>query len=126
MQSCSGTLNEDKIHEAAKAIPKIPYAELTDATSNWSHDLILGRGGFGIVFKGRWKHTDVAIKKIGYHGATKDAKNQGIKAGKNDGAEKDAKHAKDQAKILLQQSFNELHHLNSCRHDNILALYGYR
>lgn len=106
MQFSSGTLNEDKIHEVAKAIPHIPYNELKDATQNWSKSNVLGEGGFGIVFIGRWKHTEVAIKKISYHGTSEDSKKLAI--------------------IHLKQSFNELRHLNSCRHDNILALYGYR
>lgn len=89
----------------AKAIPHITYTELVYATKNWNKNHILGRGGFGIVFKGRWKHTEVAIKKIVYHGAAEDSKKQ--------------------AMIQLKQSLNELRHLNSCRHDNILALYGY-
>lgn len=89
----------------AKTIPHIPYIELVYATKNWNKNHILGRGGFGIVFQGRWKATEVAIKKIVYHGAAGDSKKQ--------------------AMINLKQSLNELRHLNSCRHDNILALYGY-
>lgn len=65
----------------------------------------MGRGGFGIVFKGRWKYTEVAIKRIEYHAAADDSK-------KN-------------AKIQMKQSLNELRYLNSCRHDNILPLYGF-
>lgn len=74
----SGALNEDKIHEVAKSIPQIPYTELVYATKNWNKNHILGRGGFGIVFKGRWKHTEVAIKKIVYHGAAEDSKKQAM------------------------------------------------
>lgn len=64
---------------------------------------MLGKGGFGTVFKGDWKFTAVAIKRIEYHGADPD---------KN-------------TKVQIQQSLNELRYLNSCRHDNILPLYGY-
>lgn len=89
----------------ASAIPQIPYIELQSATINWSNSNILGRGGFGIVFKGKWKFTDVAIKRIEYHGTVADPKSI--------------------AKVQMQQSINELRYLNSCRHDNILPLYGY-
>lgn len=97
--------DENNINEVAKMIPSIPFCELHLATEHWKKDNILGRGGFGTVFKGKWKNTDVAIKKIEYHGAAGDPK-------KN-------------AKIQMKQSLNELRYLNSCRHDNILPLYGF-
>uniref|UniRef100_A0A1L8DKU7 non-specific serine/threonine protein kinase n=1 Tax=Nyssomyia neivai TaxID=330878 RepID=A0A1L8DKU7_9DIPT len=87
----------------ASTIPKIDYQELVDATHNWSDKNILGKGGFGTVYKGTWKFTAVAIKKIENRG-TGNA---------------------DANKIQMQQSLNELKYLNSCRHDNILPLYGY-
>lgn len=91
-----------KIQNAKEyAIPQIDYQELLEATNNWHESNILGKGGFGTVFKGYWKHTTVAIKKITYNSPN----------GGN--------------KIQIQQSLNELKHLNSCRHDNILPLYGY-
>lgn len=83
----------------------IPYEELKAATADWDQRAILGRGGFGVVFRGKWKHTDFAIKRIEYHGHSVNEK-QAIK-------------------IEMQQILNELKHLNSCRHDNILPLYGY-
>lgn len=94
-----------KIQELAQATPNISYHELKAATSDWSESNILGRGGFGIVYKGYWKNTEVAIKKIVYRGAALDSKKQAI--------------------IQLKQSLNELRHLNSCRHDNVLPLYGF-
>lgn len=85
------------------SIPQIDYKELVIATDNWAPENILGKGGFGVVFKGNWKFTAVAIKRIEYHSLDPD---------KN-------------TRVNLQQSLNELQHLNSCRHDNILPLYGY-
>lgn len=89
------------IKEYASTIPQIDYKELLEATDNWNEVNILGKGGFGTVYKGCWKLTSVAIKKITYNSP--------------DGGDK----------IQIQQSLNELKHLNSCRHDNILPLYGY-
>lgn len=88
------------MNEMLSQIPRISYAELREATNNWSQQHILGAGGFGTVFHGVWKYTKVAIKRI---------------------------KAQDtlSAKIQIQQSLNELRYLNSCRHDNILPLYGY-
>lgn len=42
----------------------INYDELVTATDNWSKDRILGEGGFGVVYKGNWINTDVAIKRL--------------------------------------------------------------
>lgn len=46
------------------SIPQIPYKALLSATNNWDPKNILGRGGFGVVFQGLWKNTQVAIKRI--------------------------------------------------------------
>ncbi|XP_059614331.1 serine/threonine-protein kinase pelle [Phlebotomus argentipes] len=87
----------------ASTIPQIDYQELVEATNSWSDKSILGKGGFGTVYQGVWKFTAVAIKKIEYRGTGNAEAN----------------------KIQMQQSLNELRYLNSCRHDNILPLYGY-
>lgn len=92
------------IQEITGTMPEIDYQELTEATNNWDQNRVLGKGGFGTVFRGYWKHTDVAIKQIDYKGAS----------GGREGA-----------KVQLQQSLNELKHLYKFRHDNILPLYGY-
>lgn len=46
------------------AIPMIKYDELKEATDNWSESNLLGRGGFGQVFQGKWKLLSVAIKRL--------------------------------------------------------------
>lgn len=81
-------------------IPKISYAELQSAANDWNAKDVLGTGGFGTVFHGIWKCTEVAIKRI----ESRDRR---------------------AAKIQIQQSLNELRCLNYCRHDNILPLYAY-
>jgi len=42
----------------------ITYKELEQATNYWNKENILGKGGFGVVFKGIWKSTAVAIKRL--------------------------------------------------------------
>ncbi|XP_053671923.1 serine/threonine-protein kinase pelle [Anopheles nili] len=93
----------NELIDSSSLIPKISYDELADATDNWSERNILGKGGFGTVYRGVFKHTYMAIKKIDYNKV------------KTSEAER----------IQLQQSINELRYLNSCRHDNIVPLFGY-
>uniref|UniRef100_A0A182RNB0 non-specific serine/threonine protein kinase n=1 Tax=Anopheles funestus TaxID=62324 RepID=A0A182RNB0_ANOFN len=93
----------NELADLSSLIPKISYEELTVATENWSERNILGKGGFGTVYRGFFKHTYMAIKKIDC------SKVKTSEAGR----------------IQLQQSFNELRFLNSCRHDNIVPLFGY-
>ncbi|GJQ78103.1 pll [Trypoxylus dichotomus] len=90
------------VAESAGAIPQIPYEDLQKSTDNWNRANILGKGGFGIVFKGTWKCTQVAIKRIEQKENSRESHIEQIK-----------------------QSVTELHCLNAYRHDNILPLYGY-
>lgn len=87
--------------ESAGPIPNVSYEELQIATDNWNPNVVLGKGGFGTVFKGTWKRTQVAIKRI---------------------EQKDDPEAHS---IQIKQSITELYCLNSYRHDNILPLYAY-
>lgn len=89
------------VAESAGTIPNISYEELQKATDNWNPSTILGKGGFGTVFKGTWKRTEVAIKRI------------------------EQKNDPEAHSIQIKQSITELYCLNSYRHDNILPLYGY-
>lgn len=99
----SSLIADSSVQKYASCLLEINYFELCDATNNWDEKFILGKGGFGTVFRGYWKHTEVAIKQIHYRGT--------------DGREN--------IKIQIQQSLNELKYLNACRHDNILPLYGF-
>lgn len=88
------------------SIPEIKYNELVEATDNWSERNILGKGGFATVFVGSWRNTKYAIKRVEL----------------NQGKSVSDSYAK---KTQLQQSLTEMQYLNSCRHPNVLALYGY-
>ncbi|XP_046747701.1 pelle-like serine/threonine-protein kinase pik-1 [Diprion similis] len=95
--------NQLKISFIDTDLPQPAYDELAKATNNWSKHNILGRGGFGTVFRGIWKGTPVAIKKIEQRGSD----------------------SKESYLIQVEQSLRELKILNARRHDNILPLYGH-
>ncbi|XP_066156851.1 serine/threonine-protein kinase pelle [Euwallacea fornicatus] len=86
----------------AGGVPHIPYQELELATDGWNKLRILGQGGFGTVYKGSWKLTQVAIKRLEIRETSRKDSNEPIR-----------------------QSITEMHCLNAYRHDNILPLYGY-
>ncbi|XP_043655840.1 serine/threonine-protein kinase pelle isoform X2 [Drosophila teissieri] len=95
-------IHHSTVQRAAESLLQIDYAELENATDGWSPQNRLGQGGFGDVYRGKWMQLDVAIKVMNYRSPNI-----------------------DQRKVELQQSYNELRYLNSIRHDNIVALYGY-
>ncbi|CAG4967397.1 unnamed protein product [Parnassius apollo] len=86
---------DDELIKKISAIPMVDYEELKIATNNWSDNNLLGRGGFGQVYKGVWKLSAVAVKRLR----------------NNDGRSN---------KELIGEMC-----LNQYRHDNILPLYGY-
>lgn len=98
-----GSLEVKARQDYAGKIMEVSYEELVGATNNWDKANILGRGGFGIVYKGKWKFTDVAIKKMHYKGGESLEVNE----------------------RQMEQSLAELRYLNSHRHDNILSIYAF-
>lgn len=52
-QSRSNPNNESLLAKTDFTLPQISYEELAIATNAWSKHNVLGRGGFGMVFKGK-------------------------------------------------------------------------
>ncbi|GBP32555.1 hypothetical protein EVAR_23967_1 [Eumeta japonica] len=59
-----GDLKDNEFMKNISAIPMLKYDELKEATNNWSESNLLGRGGFGQVFKGEWKLLPIAVKRL--------------------------------------------------------------
>ncbi|CAK9798152.1 Pelle-like serine/threonine-protein kinase pik-1 [Anthophora plagiata] len=98
----NGKKDDAIIFNAEGGIPYASYNELSAATNEWNKDNILGRGGFGTVYRGIWKNTNVAIKRI----------------------EKKGANLKESCMLRLKYSLREVDILDSCRHENILPLYA--
>ncbi|KRY41229.1 TBC1 domain family member 25, partial [Trichinella spiralis] len=97
-------------HSAVMSVPgalRASYEEIVQATDNFSASNLLGHGGYGMVYKGIWKNTVVAVKKLVLDNCT-DKQQQPLH-----------NHA------AVQQLLKELQALTLLRHDNILSLYGY-
>uniref|UniRef100_F1KSG8 non-specific serine/threonine protein kinase n=2 Tax=Ascaris TaxID=6251 RepID=F1KSG8_ASCSU len=101
--AASATSEPSGLFTGLQNTPLVRYEEILVATDNFAAENILGRGGYGVVYKGSWKHTQVAVKRI---------------QAKNDSG---IEHEKER----LRQSLQELRTLAKYRHDNILPLYGY-
>ncbi|XP_033338901.1 serine/threonine-protein kinase pelle isoform X1 [Megalopta genalis] len=100
----NGENNNDAVLPCAEiTLPHASYDELSVVTNDWNKINVLGRGGFGTVYRGIWKNTDVAIKKIEKRGANSD----------------------ESYVLQLQQSLREIQILNRYPHENILPLYAY-
>lgn len=89
--------------ENKTTLQNIPYKLLTDGTDNWNEAKVIGKGGFGKVFKGSWINTDVAIKRL-------EKKN-----GKSDDA-----YMGD-----FKQYLGEITTMELCKHDYVLPIYAY-
>lgn len=100
--SSSGNVS-DPLWSALQNTLTVPYTDLQAATSNFSETNILGKGGYGVVYVGEWKHTKIAVKRFLASG-NKDAQIQ---------------------RERLRQSLQELRTLAKFRHDNILPLYAF-
>ncbi|XP_046387837.1 mitogen-activated protein kinase kinase kinase 4-like [Ischnura elegans] len=99
----SDVAGASSVAESYGSIPHIAYKELLMATNGWDKSTVLGKGGFGTVFKGTWKNTLIAVKRIELRGGENATSHQ----------------------AQMEQSLREMKFLNSYRHDNILPLYGY-
>lgn len=55
---------DKEIMNQLKLIMQIQYSELRLASDNFNEANVLGNGGFASVYRGKWKGTDVAIKRL--------------------------------------------------------------
>ncbi|XP_025406121.1 uncharacterized protein LOC112680294 isoform X2 [Sipha flava] len=101
-ETCSYRRNSSEVY-----MQRIQYDELAVATENWDQNRVLGRGGFGVVYKGNWRHTDVAIKRL-----------------KSEGIAERVVNMHTLGDEILNPS-KEIMYLNAVKHDNVLPMYGF-
>lgn len=58
------SLSDQEVVNQLRLIMQINYNELRVASNDFSDTNILGNGGFASVYRGNWKGTDVAIKRL--------------------------------------------------------------
>ncbi|KAG8193534.1 hypothetical protein JTE90_003744 [Oedothorax gibbosus] len=121
-------------------ILRIPYEEIRCSTDDFNRDRILGRGGFGTVYRGEWKGTSVAIKRLTPKfgvprmtstaitswggGASGRGEWKGTSAAIKRLTPRPNAHGPSLQLVSLKQSLNELNILKTCRFDHILPLYA--
>uniref|UniRef100_A0A0N5A9Q8 non-specific serine/threonine protein kinase n=1 Tax=Syphacia muris TaxID=451379 RepID=A0A0N5A9Q8_9BILA len=96
------TMSEGDVIVGLQSTINVKYREVILATDNFSEQNILGKGGYGIAYRGIWKNFEVAVKRF--------------RSQKKCGSESLGER--------LRQSLRELRTLAKYRHDNILPLYG--
>lgn len=87
------------------SLPSVSIDELARATKDWCEENILGQGGYGRVYRGVWKHTPVAIKRLRFLPSPEQTDKE--------------------SRSAIKQLWNELQSLNRYRHPNILPLYAF-
>ncbi|KAG9159991.1 hypothetical protein Leryth_005734 [Lithospermum erythrorhizon] len=58
----------DKIGKGNISAQVFKYRDLCNATNNFSHDALIGEGGFGRVYKAKLNNMEVAIKQLDRNG----------------------------------------------------------
>lgn len=58
------SISDQEVVNQLRLIMQINYSELKQASNDFADTNILGNGGFASVYRGYWKGTDVAIKRL--------------------------------------------------------------
>lgn len=58
------SISDQEVVNQLRLIMQITYNELKQASNSFAQTNILGNGGFASVYRGNWKGTDVAIKRL--------------------------------------------------------------